>query len=307
MMHVAEAGEAKGRVVLELCSGQASPAALEAAIWVARAFQSEIEALFVENVQLIELANYPFAREISLSGRSRAISAQDIERHFRFASRSFCSQVEQRARAAEVPLLPRIVRDDPIHAIEAACSEKGPWNLVALAAPFTSGAFPSLNRLFDTVSGTTGLMVVGPFCKPTPGPIVLAVEQIEQLTALLATAERLAAVAACDIAICLVASHEADLHEIEPSARLALADQPRVSTVIAELTSGSPTALAQRLRRLKPQLILGQFGGLLVPDEAELKCLAGWIECPLILARRRTAAASDEDDVSIDDCDNDPR
>ena len=47
--HVAEAGEDRGRVVLRLgSSGRLSDIALEAAMRVAQAFQSEIESVFVE-------------------------------------------------------------------------------------------------------------------------------------------------------------------------------------------------------------------------------------------------------------------
>ena len=56
--HVAAAGEDKGRVVLRLGAGvPASDIALEAAVAVARAFQSEIESLFIEDRQLFELAS----------------------------------------------------------------------------------------------------------------------------------------------------------------------------------------------------------------------------------------------------------
>ena len=69
--HVAEAGEGRGRVVLHLTHAAPSPVAIEAAVRVARAFQSEIESLFVEDAALLDIAAFPFACEISLSGRQR--------------------------------------------------------------------------------------------------------------------------------------------------------------------------------------------------------------------------------------------
>ena len=74
--HVAETGENQGRVVLHLGSVHPSTIALEAAVRIAQAFQSEIESLFVEDEQLFDCAAYGFVREVSLSGRhSRAVSA----------------------------------------------------------------------------------------------------------------------------------------------------------------------------------------------------------------------------------------
>ena len=52
--HVAQAGEDRGRVVLHLRSANPSAIALEAAVRIARAFQSEIESLFVQDEQLMD-------------------------------------------------------------------------------------------------------------------------------------------------------------------------------------------------------------------------------------------------------------
>ena len=67
--HVAQAGEDRGRVVLQLGSGHPSAIALEAAVRIARAFQSEIETVFVQDEQLMDCADFGFVREISLTGR----------------------------------------------------------------------------------------------------------------------------------------------------------------------------------------------------------------------------------------------
>jgi hypothetical protein len=300
MIHVAEAGESKGRVVLELCSGAANPIAIEAALWIARAFQSEIESLFVEDEQLLHLAGYPFAREISLSGRSsRALTPRDIERHFRFASASFQSEIERRARAMEVPFRPRVVRSEPISALAAACAECGPWNLVAIADPFTSPACPSVKRVFEMVADTTGLLIVGPQARRMSGPIVVGLEESEHLPAMLAAAQRLAAVESKEIDVILIADDEHKLGELEPAVRLMLADREEARVAGTEIARGSLAVVAERLRRLQPGLVLGRFGGLLVPSEGDLRPLASALECPLLLVRLAgprpaQTAASDE-------------
>ena len=76
MIHIAAASEAKGRVIIQASCGAANPVVLNAAIWLALAFQSEIEGLYVEDQQLIDLARFPFASEISFSGRNDADSIQ---------------------------------------------------------------------------------------------------------------------------------------------------------------------------------------------------------------------------------------
>ncbi|HKZ96156.1 MAG TPA: hypothetical protein VJ045_04170, partial [Hyphomicrobiaceae bacterium] len=167
--HVAEAGEERGRVVLRLGpTGSMSDIALEAAVRVAQAFQSEIESLFIEDQRLFDLASFPFAREVSLSGRqTRAISAEDIARELRALSAALNRKVAETARRAEVPVRFRTIRDEPVHALAAACTESGPWNVVALAEPLTSGGAGYLAELFAAVEGATGFVLVGPAARRT--------------------------------------------------------------------------------------------------------------------------------------------
>lgn len=286
MIHIAEASEAKGRVVVQACSSRACPVALEAAVWLAAAFQSEIESLYVEDQQLIELASYPFAREISFSGRARrALTCEDIEREFRFASAAFHAELEAIARLAEVNVRPRVVRDEPVNALTMACAAHGPWNAVALADPFTSPACPSLRALFESVRDATGLLVVGPKAQGLKGPIVVALEQAEQLSAMLGAADRLAAVRPADILVCAIAATEADLDALEGAVRLVLAERDTGRLVSRAAALGAEAAIAEALRRLHPGLVIGQFGGALVPLEGDMRHLATSLECPILLMR----------------------
>ena len=87
IMHVAEAGEQRGRVVLHITSGHPNEVAMEAAVRIAQAFHSEIESLFVEDLQLYDMASYPFALEISLTGARRTLSRDAIERDLQLTAR----------------------------------------------------------------------------------------------------------------------------------------------------------------------------------------------------------------------------
>lgn len=286
MIHVAEASEAKGRVVVQACSARPCPIALEAAVWLASAFQSEIESLYVEDAQLIEMARYPFAREISFSGRaSRALTCEHIEREFRYASQAFHAMLESIARAAEISVRPRVVRDEPVNALSAVCAASGPWNAVALAEPFTSPACPSLRELFETVQDATGMLVVGPHARRTSGPVVVALEDAEQLAAMLAAADRLIAVRPTEILICLIAAAETELDALENAARLALAEREATRIAARAFALGAEAAAAEALRRLSPGLVIGRFGGVLVPQDGDLRPLAIGLECPLLLMR----------------------
>lgn len=284
--HVAEAAEARGRVVLQLRTANPNAVAIEAALRVAQAFQSGIETLFVEDLQVFDLASFPFAREISLTGRkSRAISSGEIEQEFRLAFASLQRRIEALAKAAEVPLRQRIVRDDPITALAATCAECGPWNVVALAEPFSAMSCESLRLVLDTVADATGLVLVGPKARRTFGPVIVAVEDVERLPSMIRAGERIASVTGGSIVVVPIDDDEERVRWMEAQARLLLDERPDAQVIAAGSARGAAEVVAETLRRLKGGFVISQFGGLVVPAEGDLKALAAALECPLLLVR----------------------
>jgi hypothetical protein len=49
--------------------------------------------------------------------------------------------------------------------------------------------------------------------------------------------------------------------------------------------------VAETLRRLKGGIVICQLGGLVVPDEGDLRPLASVLECPLFLVRSEAPLA----------------
>ena len=283
--HVAQTGEDRGRVVLHLSSGHPSAIAVEAAVRVARAFGSDLESLFVEDEQLFDCAAYGFVREVSLSGRqSRAMSLDAMMRDLHLAAQGARRQIEAMARKAEVPLRCRVVRDEPLRALSIACAETGPWNVVALGEPFT-GNSAMLKQLLSEVSGSTGLVTVGPKAQRVTGPVIVAVEDIAQLPDMLRTAERLAALDGAEIVLLLIAPDEEQLYQMDGEARLVVEAREDVRIQSAAVARGEAAVIAETLRRLRGGIVICQFGGLVVPDDGDLRPLASVLECPLFLVR----------------------
>jgi len=284
--HVAQTGENQGRVVLQLGSAHPSAVALEAAVRIARAFQSEIESIFVEDMQLFDCAAYGFVREVSLTGRhSRAVSAAGMTRDLRLAAQAARRELEALARRAEVPLRSRVVRDEPLRALSVACAESGPWNVVALTEPFAAGNGSLLKQLLVEISGATGLVMVGPKARRVTGPVIVAVEDAERIPVLLRAAERLAALDGAPIVLLLIAPDEERLARMEGQTRLVVEGREDVRIYTAAVARGEAAVVAEALRQLRGGFVICQFGGLVVPDEGNLKPLASVLECPLFLVR----------------------
>lgn len=284
--HVAQTGEDRGRVVLQLRTSRPNAVALEAAIRVARAFESEIESVFVQDEQLMDCAAYSFVREISLTGKlRRALSPDDIARDLDLAAAGARRQVEALARRAEVPLRSRVVRDEPLRALSIACAETGPWNVVALGEPFSGSNGSMLKQMLVEIAGATGLVLVGPQARRTTGPVIVAVEEVGQLASMLKAAERLAALDGAEIILLLVASDDERLQWMDGQARLVIEAREDVRIASAEVSRGEAAVIAETLRRVRGGIVIAKFGGLVFPDEGNLRPLGAALECPLFLVR----------------------
>jgi hypothetical protein len=285
--HVAEAGEQRGRVVLKLGFSEPSRVALEAAIRVAQAFQSEIESLFVEEPQLLEAASLPFTREVSLTGRQRRdFTPEVVARQMRHVAHDLMRRVEAMARLAEVPSRSTIVRDEPLQAMARACRERGPWNVIALADGTIPASGAAIRQLFERVADTTGVVFAGPRARTKRGPVVIALEDAAQLEAMLRAARRLAPAESEErVVVLLIADDEAGLAELEGQVRLALAQGADFTIARAAPAHGSPLGPAEALRRLAGGFIIAELGRRLVPAAGDLRHLASALECPLLVVR----------------------
>ena len=283
--HVAEAGEDRGRVLVRLGAFvPASTAAVAAAVHVARAFQSELEGLFIEDPDVVVAPSHAFGRVLSTTGRPRSIVSQaeadQSIAHFGFASQRLLAQV---ARAAGVTFSARIVRDGAIAALQAACAERGPWNIVVFAEPLASSDQDGvLATAFAQVWGTTGFIACGPRAVWRNGPIVVAVEDVDRLSGMLRAAQRLAAVHGEDIWLMPTGDDEIGLDWLEGEIRLMLGAAPAVKLLARPAAVGSSPVLRAALSQCAPRMVIARFGGVLLPQHAAAGPLSD-LGCPVFL------------------------
>ena len=284
--HVAEADEAMGRVVLRFSSEPPNDVAIRAAVKVAQAFRSELESLFVEDEQLIDLAHFPFATEISLTGRSRReLTPRAVHHQFLATFREAQRRVSLAVRDTDVPIRQSYVRDEPVQALASACARRGPWNVVALGEALSSTSCAKILELFESVSDTTGIVIAGPRSRRTTGPIVVAVEDTGRLPGMLPAATRLAELSDAEIRILITAPDEKTYFETDAELRLVLADQANASIVPHRITHGEPACVAEQIRALQGGFLIAHFGSQTLPEAGALRPLLAALECPLFLVR----------------------
>lgn len=283
--HVAAAGEGRGRVVVLLAaSGHTSDTAIQAALSIAQAFQSEIETLFVENGQLIDLARFPFAREISFTGRAtRTLSVPDIEAGLKHLAADLHRKIARLAGQSGIACLGRTARGEAISALADACAEAGPWNVVTLAEPVGEATPAELARLFSEVHDTTAVAIAGPAARRVDGTIVAIVDDIERAPPMLRAAERLAAPEGRDVRLILAGADEEYAAWMEGQARLALGEE--AGSLIVPLAALDARTIVRAVRRLTPGFVITRFGGSLVDGEGAVARAALELECPMLVVR----------------------
>ena len=290
--HVAEAEEQRGRVVLWLGGGgEIQKTAVDAAIALAQAFQSEVESLFIEDRQYFDLAALPFAHEISLSGRSkRAMSAEALAQDLKAHASALQRQVLERARAAEVRALARVVRAEPVQALAEVCAEKGPWNVVTVGVPVRDGTATGhlgagLAEVFHAVHATTGVVVAGAKARHTSGPVIAVVEELERAVPMMRAAQRIATATGGDARLWLLEQDQARQDWIEGQIRLALGATARLKLEVIDMAVHTPQSVAGLMRRAGAGFVITRFGGLLTPRERDVAPFAELLDGPLFLVR----------------------
>lgn len=291
--HVAEAAEARGRVILRFSAWAPNDVAIQAAMLVANAFQSEVEILLVEDSQRVDFASFPFAKEFSLRGGApRAVSAQSVRAEIKSAFTAARRRVAKVANDLEVHVYEHVVRDDPVQALVSACARRGPWNMIAIAETVGAPGVFSIDEVFETVSDATGVIVAGPHARSclnadraSTGPVVLAVEDTIHFQGMLRAGRHIAAALGSEIVVLLVAGTEQDLAQMDSEVRLLLADEPNVRLALSGITYGEQPAAAEAVRRQRGAFLIAQFGGVIAPRGRSLRPLTSALPCPVLLVR----------------------
>lgn len=92
------------RLIVTLGAGLGGSAPLAIAVRLAGSLGAELEGVFIEDINLIQLAGLPFLRELSpWSLADEALSSQRLERQLRAMARQARSLLEQEARKRDVP------------------------------------------------------------------------------------------------------------------------------------------------------------------------------------------------------------
>ncbi|MBN2392938.1 MAG: universal stress protein [Anaerolineae bacterium] len=112
------------RIVVALDASPHSYAALEAAVRMAAHFGAELLGLYVEDINMLRLAELPFVREVgSFSTASRRVESQDIERQLRLRTLTIQRKFISLATQQQVQQTFRVTRGKVVAEIREAAAK----------------------------------------------------------------------------------------------------------------------------------------------------------------------------------------
>lgn len=271
------------RILVTLDASRRSLAALEATAELAARMQAELLGLFVEDINLLQLAGLPFARVTSYaSAELRPVDSTTMERALRVQAEQARRSLEATAERRQLRWSFRVVRGEVVAEVLAAAVEADLISLGPVGSLLGSGARAGAAAWAVAVQAPRSVLVLRNGIRPGQ-PVVTVYDGSFAALQALAVAAQVA---------------EADGGRITV---LILADSPEAARQLLEEAGGwlaarGRRAAYRRIDRLDAREIAGavksERGGVLVlgaehlPEgEAETQALIDELDCPLLVVR----------------------
>ena len=269
--------EPKSRVIVAVGSAFPDPSTLAAAAQLAHAVDGTLAALFVEDIDLLRLAELPFAFEIGATlPTPRPLATRDVERAFRAQADEIRRALAEIAHAHRLDLTFDIVRGRPARVLFEA-SVAHDIIVFASAAARTRSHSPLASVLRNALRATA------PGARLWHGRTVAAVLQTgPAMRRVLAAAHRLARTNAAELRL-FVAADSAQDTALADVVNTWLVEQGATAR-IALLQDRAPERVAALLTRAGAHALLWSGDG--DPETAaQVEPLLAVINCPLIVVR----------------------
>jgi nucleotide-binding universal stress UspA family protein len=271
------------RILVALDASPESLAALDHAASLAVRLQAELEGLFVEDEDLINLARQPFAREVcSVTSTVKSLDTAKLEQDLRNQAGMARNALRQKAEALRLRWSFRVVRGRIEGAIESAA---GSADLVAIGRRRQSIGGETLGRTSTRMAKQLGCSVLMALpTQPSPdAPIVVVFMESPCGDAALDLAHRTAREEKRPLLIIVPAKDRAEYEAKRRLIEEGIGAGPK-RVLIRSAIGPDGKALQQALERAQPQLlVLGcDLAGQLPPELVEF---AASSNCPVLVMR----------------------
>lgn len=279
------------RILVALDASTHDLAALDAAVDLAERVKAEIEGLFIEDINLMRLAEFPFAQQLGLpTGLRLRLDAEVIEREMRALAEEARRTLEAAAARSEVRWSFRVVRGPVEVEMRAAAGGADLIVLDTASRPLTRHA--RLGSPAEGAARRSALPVL--LLRGRPGPVrsvVVAFDGSAGAAKALAAAAEIAVALAADgepeqrvpLWVLCLADCEAAARTVERKARDLLA-RHEVAAQLETMIKAGPARLCEAVRAVEDGLFVLDAGAPLL-DKMTAEGLLAETDCPLLLVR----------------------
>ena len=265
------------RVAIALDASGQSSQALQAAAELAASLQAELEGIFIEDINLIRLAELPFTREIRpASMTEQVVDLQRMEQELR-------SQARQQRQKLEL-----IAREKGISCSFSTRRGHIKAELMQTAAEVDFLTFCSPDQRPDSLKAKTIDNAVS-WSQAQPS-ITVIFSNAQEGNGMLMAAARLAERLAMDLSILLVGETDEETEELQCAARSILADEKLTANFIP-LPACQVSDLIIATDSANSRLLLVNNSNPVVTD-GELWHYLEQISCPVLIVRDQAAAST---------------
>jgi nucleotide-binding universal stress UspA family protein len=271
------AGRRLRRILVALDASRASLVALEAGAAIASRSGAELEALFVEDVDLLRAAGLPCALQVSTSGTGHPLDRGSMESELRAVAARAREAVEGAARASGIAFTFRVTRGRV--AVELLGAARNADLLVLGRASRRIGSGPGATARAAARESSTPVLVLGREAQIEPS-LLVAYDGSAEADRALDLAARLSGDGAGELTLLLIAGSEADARALADRARQRHALQAPPSW---RWIGGGWEGVVAAVRGARSPLVLSGASPAL--PEILLERLLDDIEVPVLVVR----------------------
>ncbi len=277
------------RIVVGLTSASNAERAMAAAAVLARIIEAKIIGLFVQEENMVELAEFPFARVLDFdSPKPREVSRQLMQQAYARRA-AICRQaLSNHAGKARVNWSFSTQQGNISAKVEEMA---GSGDYVVLSGETHGTGMHSLVRALRTVpAGVKGVVVAALHHESrTAGPIVAIDDGDEAGARTVTLAARLAEMEGRPLHLFVIAASDTDADRIEARATELVGNRQAVTT--HRYLPGAPQSIAAGLARLSPFFVVADLDGEPIRDDQVAISLFRAARAPVLLVRNNGLAS----------------
>lgn len=273
-----------GSLIVEISPRGLSAAAFDSALKLARAFEVELEGLFVEDADLLALAGLPFSSEIqTVTGQVRVLESRQLEADLRRAAGAARREFERRALATAHSCRFRVVREAATRVI----AREGQAAALIFLSELTARTHwqAELSRLAVGEGVPTDIVLFGPAARSRPGPVLILLDAEARVSELTQRAGKVARIENTEVGIIVLEPASEKLKRLAEEVRAGL--HPGSEVWIAHEGDGDPDQIGHWTARKKASLLIADSASSWTRQTDHLSRLLLRAECPVLIAGAR--------------------